>query len=163
MFLEAARVSDARRVALRILSMRPRSAADLTRKLRDRGHHPTAVTAVIGQLEEAGLVDDGAFARHYARVRGAKGRGPSRLIHDLLERGVARDVAERAVAEVSEAEGLGSTEQARKLAERRAALFRAEPAETRRRRVLAYLSRRGFRGDRVRAMVDDVVSRRSVS
>src|SRR5882762_8419025 len=38
-----------------------------------------------------------AHARHYAAVKAARGRGPARLIKDLLAQGVERSVAEQAV------------------------------------------------------------------
>jgi regulatory protein len=155
--LAAARVESARRVALRLLGARPRAVEDLRRRLRDRGHDPDAVRVVLDRLQSAGLLNDEEFARHYARVRAPKGHGPARLIHDLMGHGVSRSVAERATAEVAEAEGVNPVEQARALAERRAGQLRTLPRDTRLRRLLSFLARRGFRGREVRELAERLV------
>ena len=155
--LAASRVEAARRVALRMLAVRAHGVTDLFRKLRDRNHEPQAAKAALDRLEAAGLLNDAEFARHFARMRASKGHGPSRLVHDLLARGVERSVAERAVAEVAQAESFDADGTARALAERRAAALRTLPRPARRRRILAYLARRGFRGMAIRDMVEGLV------
>lgn len=156
----AARMDAARRVALRMLSIRPHAVADLARKLRDRNHEPQAAKAALERLEAVGLLNDGDFARHFARVRSPKGHGPSRLVHDLLARGVERGVAERAVAEVATAEEFDPEGAARALAEKRVTALRSLPLPACRRRVLAYLARRGFRSREIREMVEELLKGR---
>jgi SOS response regulatory protein OraA/RecX len=46
----------------------------------------------------------------------------------------------------------------RNLARRRAGQLHALPQPVRRRRVINYLARRGFRGSRVRELVDEVLT-----
>lgn len=156
--LEAARVEAARRVALRMLSIRAHAVQDLARKLRDRNHEPQAVKVALKRLEAAGLLNDAEFARHFARVRAPKGHGPSRLVHDLLSRGVERVVAERAVAEVTAAESFDPESAARRLAEKRVVSLKTLARPMRRRRILAYLARRGFRGMVIRQMVEEMLT-----
>src|SRR5207237_185953 len=155
--LQASLSEGARRVALRLLESRPRAIQDLKRRLRERGHGPPAIEHAVTRLQAAGLLDDVQFAQHYARVRASRGHGPSRLIHDLLMLGVDRALVERAVREVAIAEGLDATVTARALAEKRAAQLGGIPAMARRRRLLIYLARRGFRGSEVREMVTQLV------
>jgi len=112
-------VEGAKRVALRLLGLRPRSVQEMLRKLRERGHNPSAVAEVVGRLEEQGLLDDSAFAEHFARVRSAKGHGRGRLLTDLLARGVDRRVAERAIDRVLEVEEVDELEAVRQLALKR--------------------------------------------
>lgn len=156
--LEAARVEAARRVALRMLSIRAHAVQDLARKLRDRNHEPQAVKVALERLEAAGVLNDAEFARHFARVRAPKGHGPSRLVHDLLSRGVERVVAERAVAEVAAAESFDPESAARRLAEKRVVSLKTLARPMRRRRILAYLARRGFRGMVIRQMVEEMLT-----
>jgi regulatory protein len=144
-------------VATRLLAMRPRSVYELLTKLRERGHHPRAAAAAVGRLEAAGVLSDEIFARHFARVRAPRGHGSSRLLHDLLAKGVDRRLAERAIAEVLEAEGLEGTGRARQLAEKRAAQLGDVAPRQKRRRLLAYLARRGFRGREVQDIVAEVI------
>lgn len=155
--LSEGRVEAARQVALRMLSVRAHAVTDLSRKLRDRNHEPGAVKTALERLETAGLLNDVEFARHFARVRASRGHGPSRLIHDLLSRGVDRAVAERAVADVTLAESFDAEGAARALVEKRANALRALPGPVRRRRILAYLARRGFRGMGIREMVEEML------
>ncbi len=154
-------VESSHRVALRMLANRPRSVYEVLRKLRERGHNPSAAAEAVGRLETAGLLDDRAFSEHYARVRAAKGHGRSRLLADLLDKGVDRQLAERAIDRVLDAEGVEPLEQARALAEKRVRQLGALPAETLRRRVLAYLGRRGYQGREVTDMVEETVGDRS--
>ena len=154
----AADVEAAYQVATRLLAMRPRSVYEVLARLRERGHNPSAAATAVGRLETAGVLDDAAYARHFARVRAPKGHGPARLLHDLLAKGVDRRVAERAVAEVLDAEGVDAPAQARALAERRVRQLQEVPPRQRRRRLLAYLARRGFRGRDVQDMVSELLN-----
>jgi regulatory protein len=155
--LRSAGLEAARRVALRLLASRPRAARDLKRRLRERGHDPKLIDEMIVRLEASGLVNDDNFARHFVRVRGPRGHGPARLVHDLLALGVERRTAEGAVADVSEAEGIDPAGIARDLAAKRAAQLGKIPAERKRRRLLNYLARRGFQGRDIREMVTKLV------
>lgn len=155
----AADVESARRVALRMLAHRPRAVNDLLWRLRQRGLNPSAVAEVVGRLEDQGLLDDQTFARHYVRVRSERGHGPSRLLSDLLSQGVERRLAERAIAEVLDEDGVDAMDQARTLARKRLRQLDSEGlSRTKlRRRVLGYLGRRGFRGWEVAEMVDELL------
>ncbi|MBI2071845.1 MAG: regulatory protein RecX [Gemmatimonadetes bacterium] len=154
----AADVESAYQVAARLLAMRPRSVYEVLARLRERGHNPSAAATAVGRLETAGVLDDAAYARHFARVRAPRGHGPARLLHDLLAKGVDRRVAERAIAEVLDADGVDAPAQARALAARRMGQLRDVPPRQRRRRLLAYLARRGFRGRDVQEMVTEVLN-----
>ncbi|HXV86608.1 MAG TPA: regulatory protein RecX [Gemmatimonadales bacterium] len=153
-----AEVDGAWRVATSLLAARARSAGELERKLRERAHHPEAIRAALDRLRASGALDDGAFSRQFAASRLGKGHGASRVLSDLLARGVERRVAERAVKEASRDEGIRSADQVERLIQRRAAVGRSLPVAVRRRRLLSYLARRGFQGGRVRVLVERAVS-----
>ncbi|UCG85638.1 MAG: RecX family transcriptional regulator [Gemmatimonadota bacterium] len=153
----AANVEAAYLVAVRMLAARPRAVNDLLRRLRDRGHNPSAAAEAVGRLESKGLLDDAEYARHFARVRLSRGAGPPRILTDLLSHGVERRLAERAIDEIVDREGFDPGEQARVLAERRLAQLDGLPPEKLQRRLLAYLSRRGYRGWEVRELVAALV------
>lgn len=144
-------------VSVRLLATRPRAANELLRKLRDRGHDPQAAAEAVGRLEARGIINDEVYAQHFVRVRADRGHGPGRLLTDLLARGVDRRVSERALAAVFVADGVDALAQARALAEKRAPQVRALPPTTQRRRLLAYLARRGYRGREVGDLVAEVI------
>lgn len=152
--LAAADAEGAWRALLRHLERRPFARADLGRRLRRRSHPAAAVELALARADEAGLVDDLAFARSYAQTRSARGRGPSRLHRDLAAQGVAREVIEQVLRELWP-DGEGPVELARTLARKRAGQLAGVAPEERRRRVLAYLARRGFAGATARRVVHE--------
>ena len=144
-------------VATRMLAARPRSVNEILRKLRERGHNPSAASRAVGRLEDAGVLDDGEFASHFARVRAARGHGPARLLSDLITKGVERRLAELAIDEVLANEEYDELSQARRLTEKRIGQLGDLPTTTLRRRLVQYLARRGFRGYEVTDMVAELI------
>ncbi len=152
----AAEEEGAFRAGLRALERRAHGTRELALKLEHRGHTPAAVTAAIHRLERLGLLDDLVFARGYVESHGPRGRGPARLRRDLSQRGVGRDVVDKVLGEV-----LSTVDdplaQPRALVEKRADQLHGLPREARRRRLVAYLGRRGYRGAEMRQLVDRVL------
>lgn len=147
------------RAALRHLERRAFAARDLARRLGRRGHGPEAVGAALRRLHALGLLDDAAFARQYVETRAARGRGPARLRRDLLALGVADTVADAAIA-AHWPEGSDLAGTTRGLAERRARQLGTLPRPVLRRRLLAYLARRGYAGRDVGRIVAEVLGER---
>jgi regulatory protein len=152
----AAEQESAYRTALRALERRGYARADLGRRLLRKGHARSAVEAALDQLGAIGMLDDAAFAEHYVATRSARGRGPVRLTRDLLSMGVERRVIDRALA-AHQAEAGESPEVPLALASKRATQLGNIPRAAKRRRLLAYLARRGFTGSEVGAIVRQVV------
>lgn len=152
----AADIEAAFRTALRCLELRAFARSDLARRLRRKGHPGAAVQAALERVAGLGLLDDAAFARSYVQSRSARGRGPSRLVGDLLAMGVERSLIDRALASELP-EGTDRTSVPLGLATRRAAQLGALPRQVKRRRLLAYLARRGFSGRDVTEMVERVL------
>ena len=151
-----AEVEAAYRTVLRSIERRSFARADLGRRLLRKGHAHGAVEAALARAAERGLLDDTAFAANYVETRAARGRGPLRLTRDLLAMGVERGIVDRAVAaHLRESAGNGNVPLA--LASKRAAQLRDLPRHVKRRRVLAYLARRGFSGREVSEMVGKLV------
>jgi regulatory protein len=156
--LEAeADVEAAYRTVLRSIERRSFARADLGRRLLRKGHAHQAVEAALARAAEHGLLDDAAFATNYVETRSARGRGPLRLTRDLMAMGVERGIVDRAVgAHVRESEGSGDVPLA--LASKRAAQLQDLPRHVKRRRVLAYLARRGYSGRDITELVGRVLS-----
>jgi regulatory protein len=153
----AADIEAAYRTALRCLELRSYARNDLARRLQRKGHPRPAVEAALERASALGLLDDAAYARRYVETRAARGRGPSRLTRDLLAMGVQRSLIERALA-AQWPEGSDRTSMPRVLAVKRAAQLVSLPRQAKRRRVLAYLARRGFSGREVTEIVEEVLS-----
>jgi len=134
--------SVARAIALRQLTMMPRSRAEL-RATMSRKHVPAeAAEAVLDRLEEVGLVDDAAFAAAWVRSRqSSRGLARRALAHELRGKGVDDDTARAALDGVDPDDELDS---ARRLVERRLEATRTLDRDVRTRRLGGMLARKGY-------------------
>jgi len=133
----------AKNIAYRYLSYRPRSHAEVVKKLRDQGFGDDTVRTVLSNLIRLQYVDDERFADQWAqsRVR-LRGLGRRRIERELRDKGVDRETARRALDGVLTADL--EIETARRAVERKLASMRALDRETRRRRLAGFLERKGF-------------------
>lgn len=153
---EADAVYRARAAAYACLAYRARTEAELRRKLREKGFDEAVITPVLDRLRSLGYLDDAAYARQFARARlDGKGHGPRRIRADLRRRGVAPALIEAALTDTVASDDLLA--QARRHAEKcRKRLARETDPRKRRRKLTAFLLRRGFDYETVRRVVDDV-------
>lgn len=140
------------RTAIRLLERRPFAKADLGRRLGLKGHSSEAVAAALDRAEQAGYLDDARFAQQYVESRLARGRGPARLKRELAVMGVAKDLVDRAITKETSDPGLGQ-DRIRQLIAKRMPQLKDRPRPESRRRLLAFLARRGYSGHEVLAMV----------
>ena len=155
---ELADLEAAHRAALRALARRAHARFDLRRRLLQKQHPPAAVDGALDRLSAAGLLNDAQFALDYAAAKARRGRGPARLMHDLQSQGVDRRVAEEAVRTSLASEGVDPARAVRALAEKRAKQLAGLPPVVRKRRLVAFLVRRGFTGGEVREVVESLNS-----
>lgn len=135
-------VEVARAICLRLLTMRPRTRAELADALARRGVPDDAAETVLGRLTEVGLVDDAAFAAAWVSSRHL-GRGLARraLGHELRHRGVADETIAAAVEAVSADDELAA---ARELVARRLPRTAGLARDARTRRLGGLLARKGY-------------------
>jgi len=153
---DLADVEAAERAALRALARRAHARGDLRRRLVRKQHPPAAVDAALERLTARGLLDDGRFAEQYAALRATRGKGPARLLRDLVAQGVERRTAEDAVGRALEDEGIDPQLEARAVAAKRARQLDGLPIPVRKRRLLAFLLRRGYGGPQLKALVEEL-------
>jgi regulatory protein len=153
---DLADIEAAHRAALRALARRAHARLDLRRRLVKKQHPPDAVEAALDRLAARGLLDDRRFAEQYAAFRAARGKGPARLVTDLLAHGVERRVAEEAVGRALADEGIDPAIEARAVAAKRARQLADLPGPVRKRRLLAFLVRRGYAGADVKELVEEL-------
>src|SRR5205807_674754 len=156
---ELADIEAACRAALRTLTRRAHARLELGRKLTKKQHPPEAVEAALQRLEARGLIDDRRFAEQYATVRAARGQGPARLVKDLRAQGVDPRVAEESVRRALEDEGFTPEIEARAVAAKRARQLGDLPPLVRKRRLLAFLARRGYSGAAALEVVRELLER----
>jgi regulatory protein len=136
--------------------MRGRARGDLRRRLIQKQHPPRAVDEALARLDSQGLLDDRRFAVEYAARHAVGGRGPARLVADLLSQGVDRTLADAAVGEALAEEGIDPDRILRTVAARRASQLATLVPVVRKRRLLAYLARRGYRATEVKELVEEL-------
>lgn len=140
--------------ALDLLAVRGRAARDLARTLVRKGESRAHVDAAIARLEELGFLDDAAFARQFARAKLAgPGFSRRRLQAELARRGVARDVVDAALADVLADEEVDARGVIDRVAAKKLRTLAGLPRDVRRRRLYAFLARRGYDLDEIRAVV----------
>jgi len=152
--------------ALNMIALRARSAAELRRMLLRKGEPAEYVDIAIERLLRAGFLDDASFARQFARAK-ALGSGMSRrrVQQELARRGVARDVADSAIAEVFAEEHVDESDTLERVARKKLKSLERLDVHVQRRRLYAFLARRGYDSDDIartlRAVIpkaDDAVS-----
>jgi regulatory protein len=145
--------------ALNMLALRARSAAELKRLLVRKGEPAEQVDFVIHRLTQAGFLDDSSFARQFVRTK-AFGAGHSRrrLQQELARRGVAREVSDAAIADVFAEEHVDEAAALERVALKKLKTLARLDTPTQRRRLFAYLARRGYDGDDIARIVRSVIS-----
>lgn len=131
----------AREIVIRQLAMMDRSRAQLAEALERRNICANVIDEVLERFEELGLVDDAHFADVLTRTRFAeKGASRRAILAELQRKGVARDLAEHALAQIDPEDEL---EAAVTLATKKLRSTSGNP-ETLTRRTYAALARKGF-------------------
>jgi regulatory protein len=135
--------------ALHFLSFRPRSVAEVRRKLGEGKYSQAVIEAAIERLERAGLLDDEAFARFWVENRAQFGpRSAKALRYEMRQKGVPEAAIRSALDGLDEA--TAAYEAARGLARRLAQADR----QTFYKRVGDFLARRGFAFGIIRETVE---------
>lgn len=143
--------------ALNLLAFRARSSAELARSLVQKGEAKEHVDRAIDRLTEQGLLDDAAFARSFTRAKVLGAKQSRRRVQQLLARkGVARDVSDEAIDAVFEEEGVDQSGVVEEAARKKLrSLAKLEPA-VQSRRLYAFLARRGYEADDIRAAMREL-------
>ena len=150
--------------ALRLLAARGRSVRELRRRLLAAKEPEEHVAAALERLQAVGALSDEDYARQVARSQMVgRGYAPRRLSQELARRGVARDVADRAIAVVMAEDaapgsfgaetGVDLSETIERLARKKLRGLESLDAETRSRRLYAFLARRGYESDDIRRVL----------
>ena len=149
-------VDEVLNAAARFLEARPRSVAEVRRRLATAGYRTPLVESAITRLGELGYLDDDAFARSWVESRDrARPRGEHALRRELQLKGVDNAIIASVLDDrrTGDAEASDGDEEpvdvdraaADRLLERHArALARVPDPRARRQRAYALLARNGF-------------------
>jgi regulatory protein len=129
--------------AVRLLAARERSAAEIRTRLAQKGFDRETVIEALDRLQRAGLQDDARFAEAFATSATARDVGSSLIRRRLREKGVTAELAAQASVTDPDDEEV----RARSAAGRRSKSLSTLPPEAARRRLEAWLGRRGYPAD----------------
>lgn len=130
--------------ALRILTRRDYSMAELRKRLADKGFGSELIEETLQRCLDLGYLNDERFATNRATSLMNQGRAVGhRILQDLRQRGISEDMAERALARAREVHNEESL--LAELLDRRFQNFNYTSAPAKeKRRVINFLQRRGF-------------------
>ncbi|MDQ6830250.1 MAG: recombination regulator RecX [Gemmatimonadota bacterium] len=140
--------------ALNMLAFRARSEREVRRQLARKGEPAEHIEAAVERLLRVGLLNDFEFARQFARAKLAgPGLSKRRVQTELARKGVAREVVDAAIAEVFTDESVDQEAMIARVAEKKLRSLAKLDPEIRRRRLYAFLARRGYGPDEIRKVM----------
>src|SRR5579859_3268952 len=149
--------AQARQICLRLLTIAPRTQAQLAEALHRSGVPDEAAETVLSRFADVGLIDDAAFARAWVESRHYS-RGLSRrsLSAELRRQGVQSQEIREAVDTLDPEQEVAT---ARRLVEQKMAGTRGQPPEVRVRRAAGSLARKGYPAGLVFRLIKEALER----
>jgi regulatory protein len=137
--------------ALNLIARRPRSEREVRDRLKRKGFPDAAIDAAVAKLADRCYLDDAAFARFWIENREAnKPRGRRLLAQELRLKGVDRETIRQTIAESE----IDEAAAALALARAKLRTYGALDPTVARRRLGAFLVRRGYGYDVVKLVLD---------
>jgi regulatory protein len=153
--VEALKAEDAYEAAkqntFRLISYRPRSIAEVKKRLGSKGYDEATVERTVKRMVELEMLDDLAFARYWVDQRETfKPRGRRALRYELYQKGIDREIVENVLA------GLDETASARRAGSKKAVLWAEFPREEFFHKMDTFLRRRGFDYETSRSVAQEL-------
>ncbi len=145
---------EARRKALRLLEHMDRTEKGLQERLIQGGFSEAAAEDAVAYVKDYGYVNDYRYALNYILYR-IHSKSRQKILQELQQKGISRDVASEAWEEASDLEEPDETSLLRTAIEKK-----CSPGDTlddkAMRRLYGYLQRRGFRMGDITAVLDEM-------
>ena len=144
-------------LAVAALVRRAHSVREMEMLLMRRGISRARTASTVSRLAAQGLLDDARFAADFARSRLiVRGASVWALRRDLARKGVERGLADAAISAMMADGGVEEMDIVRREGRKKwRTLERLEPAVARR-RLIAFLRRRGFGADAIRTLLGEL-------
>lgn len=143
--------------ALGYLARGRRSRRELELRLRQHQADPLLVARALDRLVESGAIDDAEVARAEAAARLRRGEGPAAVKRRLRGKGISDADTGAALADAVDTEQFDEDTACRTAADKRVRALRELPRLAAKRRLIAFLNRRGYRGEVIDRTVQDVL------
>lgn len=147
-------LEKAKNYAFLLLKFRSRSEKELYRRLKKKKFDDNVIKETLSFLKEKNFINDIEFAKAWIAARLKKPLGLRRLRQELNLKGVNKEIIDNAITEVKE--NYNEKEAVEKIVgEKFRKLKGVEPKKVRR-RIYAYLLRRGFSADVVMEVFNQI-------
>lgn len=141
--------------ALSVLKDNIYSKTQMVKHLENQGFTDNTIQQIVIELIQSGHIRDREFAVKWVQRRQkSKPRGFILLKQELIEKGVDRDTVDQVLSELDEKD---ETDLVLQIAEKRSKAYKGLPIQTARRRLHAYLARRGFDSDTILRVMEQVL------
>lgn len=132
----------ARQILLHQLTHRPRSRSELAAVLKKKNVPQPIADDLLNRFEDVGLIDDEAFARAWAQSKAVSGGlAPRAISMQLRQKGIDPEIIALVVAEIGQAD---QEQAAVRLVQKKLRSMSALDEQTKTRRLLAMLARKGY-------------------
>ncbi len=152
--MDTEKITKAKNVAYRLLKYRSRPENELVDRLKQHGFSGSVINKVVTGLKNAGFLDDADFTRRWIQYRLNKGYWFTRIKRELKLKGIPDTLIAKCFSEIKENNQAGAVID--NLIKRRIRRYKGRPVLEIRRKLFAYLYRRGFPALKIYQKLDQI-------
>ena len=93
--------SDITKLITKYLSIREHSKLELQNKLSQKGHDLSDIKNCIDEFSSKNIQSDIRFTEEFIRSRLKKNKGPQLILSELITRGIADNIIQKKISEIS--------------------------------------------------------------
>ncbi len=150
------RIIEVKRTAYNYASYKPRTSKQIRNKLKQKGFADNEIEIAIVFLDEFNLLDDQKYAFTFAKEYiKRKPCGKSKIIHELINRGINKELSEKAAAEAVPEEEI--YELAKAAGEKKLRSIQYKSKEKQKQSLISYLHRQGFNWDTIKQVSNELL------
>ncbi len=140
--------------ALNYLSYRPRTEQEVRRNLQKKDISEEIIEQTLERLRKNSLVNDLDFVKFWVEDRVTfRPRGKRAMRYELIKKGIDRKVIDQAFSEIT----INEEKMALQLARKQAGKYASDTEFDFRRKMSAYLGRRGFSYEDIRSVIEIIL------
>jgi regulatory protein len=138
-------LQKARNYAFLLLKFRLRSEEEIRKRLEKKKFDTRVIESTLSFLKDKGFIDDNYFAKAWVESRIKKPLGIRRLKQELRIKGIDKEIIESRINEIRK--DYPEEEIVKQIAKKRLSKIKGIESQKAKKRVYAYLLRRGFSPD----------------
>lgn len=148
-------LQKAKNYAFLLLKFRLRSERELYERLRKKKFEEGIIRNTLCFLKEKRFVDDNVFAKNWIQSRLRKPLGIRRIKQELILKGIAKEIIECQISEIKKSYCEQDT--VYKIVQSRINKLKSINPDTAKRRLFAWLLRRGFSPEAVTEAINQLI------